>query len=232
MAYTDKQLENLRRRGRYLMQKLQAEIDSGAYNEAAIYDKRMEMSYIQEEIEYTKKRGNDYQTRQHAGAALEARSLSETELSRKNIQAAYEINNTYYVSKDEKIEVEGAESYKHEQNPASRYTESQMRFFYKVTQAAWDRKGVDPNAKIEAVMDFFEVDDLEMFIDVVLQYGDKSKWDKVGNGVIISSKELVGADEKTEYYKKGVEQTLTTRDEIETLKRMYREIHIEEYGDI
>lgn len=133
-------------------------------------------------------------------------------VANRNVQAAKEIGSTYFVDPVTK---------EHIQNPASRYTEAEMRVFFRATQRTWE--GVSPDRRIEAIMSAYNADDLQELIDLILSlYPDEvKKWEneikKAGKAK--DGSEISGADVPADFASSDV--IAQTQNEVAKVRDLY-----------
>lgn len=163
-----------RRRMNRKIARLEKEISSGTLDRQMQAQRRAEIFEIQKlksETYFRTKTGErrSVEVTVEAVESYERGRWRETaqSIAARNRQAASEITSTYFVEPLTK---------EHIQNPASGYTEAEMRTFFRVTQRAWENAPADK--RVEAIMDAYNIYDLRELIRIVLDrhQDDIKKW--------------------------------------------------------
>lgn len=221
-----------RRRAQRAISKLEKQLNSGALSRAEESQVRYKISAMREDIAatYIGRRGHEVQSREEAAKAAERLSSRDydreaVDVTARNVQAAKQIGNTYYVDKQTK---------QHVQNPLSDYTEGEMRTFWKATQDIWDKKGVARDRRFEAIINYAaaaqkinpEQVDLRELIDAILNANkaQTEAWNAEieRKNMRKASGEKVGADETQEFSSEDIVQ-YTTEENIKAVLAQYRE---------
>ena len=165
-----------RRRMDRKIKRLEKELASGSLTREEQFQRRgeiREIKALRSETYFTTELGERRSQEQARQAAIsydrEVYKESAQSLANRNIQAAKEIGSTYFVEPT---------TGEHIQNPASRYTEAEMRTFFRATQRAWENER--PEYRIEAIMRAYNTDDLQGLIDLILSmYPEEiKKWEQ------------------------------------------------------
>lgn len=141
-----------RRRADRAIKRMEKELNSGSLSRTERFRRLGEIAALKEAraSTYIGRRGAEIRTPEEAQKA--ARSIVKREyveiaadVQAQNLQAMHEIANTYYVDKVTK---------QHVQNPMSSYSEAEMRTFWRATQSIWDRSGISPEKRFDAIARF------------------------------------------------------------------------------
>lgn len=208
-----------RRRMDRRIARLEREISSGSLTRAEQYARRGEIAEIQKlrsESYFTTITGES-RAKEVAREAVrsfdrEVYRESAQSLANRNTQAAIEIGSTYFVDPVSK---------EHIQNPASSYTEAEMRTFFRVTQRAWEK--ASPDRRIEAIMEAYGADDLRELIDLILgkHQEDVKQWAQEIQAKTRTKdeSEIAKQDEAAEFASTDVD--VQTQKEIEQVRKEY-----------
>lgn len=141
-----------RRRADRAIKRMEKELNSGSLSRTERFRTLGEISALNElkASTYIGRRGAEIRTPEEAQRAAHSIVKCEyveiaADVQSQNLQAMQEISNTYYVDKVTK---------QHVQNPMSSYSEAEMRTFWRATQNIWDRKGVSPEKRFDAIARF------------------------------------------------------------------------------
>lgn len=214
-----------RRRMDRRIKRLQRDIESGSLTREEQFRARGEIREIRKfrSETYFKTETGERRSPREAQEAAASYDLGmyvqpAQSLADRNTQAAYEIGSTYYVDKVTK---------QHIQNPASRYTEGEMRTFFRATQRAWEN--ASPDRRIEAIMSAYQADDLAALIELILSKysNDVKRWDELTKkaGKAKSGADVAGEDTPAEFASTDVDAQ--TRAEIARIAKEYAK----KYGD-
>ena len=221
-----------RRRAQRAIGKLEKQLNSGALSRAEESQVRYKISAMREDIAatYIGRRGHEVQSREEAARAAERLSSRDynreaVDVTARNVQAAKQIGNTYYVDKQTK---------QHVHNPLSDYTEGEMRTFWKATQAIWSKEGVSRDRRFEAIINYAaaaqkinpEQVDLRELIDAIINANkaQTEAWNAEieRQNMRKASGEKVAEDETQEFSSEDIVQ-YTTEANIKAVLAQYRE---------
>lgn len=208
-----------RRRMDRRIARLEKEISSGSLTRAEQYTRRGEIAEIQKlrsESYFTTRTGESRakEVAQEAVRSFDREVYRESaqSLANRNTQAAIEIGSTYFIDPVSK---------EHIQNPASSYTEAEMRTFFRVTQRAWEKAA--PDRRIEAIMEAYGADDLRELIDLILgkHQEDVKQWaQEIQTKTRTKDEsEIAKQDEAAEFASTDVD--VQTQKEIEQVRKEY-----------
>jgi len=218
-----------RRRMDRRIKRLEKELSSDSISRSEAFTKRAEIREIQElrsatyfTTELGEKRSQtvarEAAQRYERGEYRESANIRAS----RNKQISEEISRTYYVDPITK---------EHIQNPASRYTEAEMRTFYRATQRAWE--GVAPDKRIEAIMSAYNAQDLGDLIDLILSmYPEEVKrWEQQIRkaGKAKDGGDIVEVDEAAEFASTDV--VTQTQAEIAAVSAAYAANHASEFTE-
>ena len=175
------------------IEKYTEEIAFGAYEDTfvsrqeRIAKREKAIDNFEKLVNQTYVKSNSAEVRKFAADQLRMQSLAEQK--RLNKQAEYEISHTFMVEADTK---------EHIQNPASSYTEAEMRTFFRATQSAW--QGKEYTNRYQAIMEYYDVTDLRAFIEAVLKVNPDaiSRYETIQQeaGKAKDAEDISGEDEK------------------------------------
>ena len=221
-----------RRRAQRAIGKLEKQLNSGALSRVEESQIKYKISAMREDIAstYIGRRGHEVQSREEAARAAERLSSRDydreaVDVTARNVQAAKQIGNTYYVDKQTK---------QHVHNPLSDYTEGEMRTFWKATQAIWSKEGVPRDRRFEAIINYAaaaqkinpEQVDLRELIDAIINANkaQTEAWNAEieRKNMRKASGEKVAEDETQEFSSEDIVQ-YTTEANIKAVLAQYRE---------
>lgn len=221
-----------RRRAQRAIGKLEKQLNSGALSRVEESQIKYKISAMREDIAatYIGRRGHEVQSREEAARAAERLSSRDynreaVDVTARNVQAAKQIGNTYYVDKQTK---------QHVHNPLSDYTEGEMRTFWKATQDIWSKEGVARDRRFEAIINYAaaaqkispEQVDLRELIDAIINANkaQTEAWNAEieRKNMRKASGEKVAEDETQEFSSEDIVQ-YTTEANIKAVLAQYRE---------